>query len=433
MSEKSVLARGWTSNVEFGCRHVPGFFHMVNSEWTYSKLSTSELPTCMLHCVCVELLSRGVIDVVIGMFIVCRFIYYDKTDFTAETALPLMYAASKCLLTQLVTQCVEVLADDVDVNTVCSYLMHSLCIEENDLKKTCLEFISKEAHCILCTKEFLNLSREGLEEIIAMDTLGITNERQLFESCMQWARFQLQKPGKERPTDDDIRSKLGNVLYKIRFPTMTPKCFAALTAHSNVLSAEEKHDVYVYMTTKEELESLKFMTESRRRIEEILNRFPSVSNVFWPCAVAVSFETTAGMYLTGVGLFGGKEACIHHMTLSVSKENDILFTSVTQLTSDGSTAPVKIRFDDPIHVHPYTRYTVAACLRGLQTWSGIGGKSQYVFDEFHKITFHPLTNCLNDDVSHGQIPQLLYYWDDLHVDMCDRIDDSKPIRHAKAM
>ena len=152
----------------------------------------------------------------------CRYIYCEKANITAATALPLLYAAKKYLLTALVAKS--------------------------------LYFISKNAcYLVFSAEEFVHLSHGALEDIISMDSLVGCNERQVYESCVKWARQQLRESGNENPSDEDIRDKLGNVLYKIRFPTMTQKIFAELTAHSAVLSAEEKHDVYVYMILRTKL------------------------------------------------------------------------------------------------------------------------------------------------------------------------------------
>jgi len=58
-------------------------------------------------------------------------------------------------------------------------------------------------------------------------------------------------------------------MYMIRFPTMTPKDFAKLTALSSVLTTEEQRNVYVYMILHMKLRTLKFVTETRRRKEEM--------------------------------------------------------------------------------------------------------------------------------------------------------------------
>ena len=306
----------------------------------------------------------------------CRYIYCEKANITAATALPLLYAAKKYLLTGLVAKS--------------------------------LYFISKIAYLVFSAEEFVHLSHGALEDIISMDSLVGCNERQVYESCVKWARQQLRESGNENPSDEDIRDKLGNVLYKIRFPTMTQKIFAELTAHSAVLSAEEKHDVYVYMILRTKLKTLKFVTE--RRTDDAVSRF-NKTGVRHSCGPtdAVSIKATVDIVLTGVGLYGGIGASSHDVTLQVLKGSHTLSKTETKMVSDGSLKPIKIELEKPVHVHANTLYTVAAVMKGPKTWSGEDGKSACDFPKSGRITFSEYQKYDNGtNVRYGQIPQLFY-------------------------
>jgi len=132
------------------------------------------------------------------------------------------------------------------------------------LKEKCLDFISNNAEVVFNSDSFVNISHEVLEIVVSLEALA-TTEKHVFESCVRWARYQLLESGNKDPSDKEIREKLGSVLYEIRFPTMTAEEFAGLTAHSKILTGDEKHDVYVYIVTKERLRSLKFVAYSRSK------------------------------------------------------------------------------------------------------------------------------------------------------------------------
>ena len=100
---------------------------------------------------------------------------------------------------------------------------------------------------------FLHLSRDATNDVVSLDTIAGTSERQLLEARVKWARHQLLELGNENPSDEEIRKTLGSVLYKIRFPAMTEKEFAEITTHSRILSEREKLDVYVCMASGERL------------------------------------------------------------------------------------------------------------------------------------------------------------------------------------
>jgi len=344
----------------------------------------------------------------------CRYIYYEKASITAATSLPLLYAAKKYLLTGLVAECVAVLEKELSVDTVCTLLDQSISLGEKGLKTKSLNFIRKNTPRVFSTETFVHLSHDALEEIVSLDCLVDSSERQVYENCMKWARHQLRESGNETPSDEEIRDKLGNILYRIRFPTMPPMDFAELTAQSTVLTLQEKHDVYVYMTLGNQLETLKFATRSRQVGENVISRFNRIRLPGeWNCnghTHAIEFRTTVDVALTGVGLYGGMQASTHHLTLEVWKGNETLSNTVTNMTSDGAQNPIKIELENPVHVHANTVYSVVAVVTGPDTWSGQESKTAYDFPKPGRITFFE-SGLFNDGthVSCGQIPQLFFY------------------------
>ena len=340
-----------------------------------------------------------------------RYIYCETANITADTAFPLMYAAKKYLLVALVRECATVL-EHLNVDRVCTVLQQSMSLHENELKEKCLKFIGNNAHRVIDTEEFLRLSRDALDEVACLDILVHTSERQVYEYCVKWARHQLRESENESASDEKIREQLGSVLYKIRFPIMTAKDFAELTAHSTIPTAEEQRDVYVYMTLGEKLDTLKFGVQRRQRVEEkVISRFPRIVGNDWisdGVTNAICFQTTVNMQLTGVGLYGGKEACSHDVTLSVLKGNETLVRKFTKMISDGRQAPIKIELETPVDIHANTRYCVTAFVKGPNTFCGEGGKTAYDLSESGRLVFYACKMPAVGDVCSGQIPQLFY-------------------------
>ena len=157
---------------------------------------------------------------------------------------------------------------------------------------------------------------------------------------MKWARHQLLESGNENPSDEEIREMLGSVLYTIRFPTMTLEEFAELTGHTQILTGDEKQDVYVYIATREKLESLRFMTSDRcMRNVNTVRRFTDC-NSMRDCGHtmhAIDIQTTVGIWLTGIGLYGGEQGSTHDISLLVLKARKKLPRTSRTIKSDGST------------------------------------------------------------------------------------------------
>jgi len=341
----------------------------------------------------------------------CRYIYCETANVTIEIAFPLMYAAKKYLLAGLVRRCRKTLLNLLGVDNVCTVLEQSMSLDENELKAKCLEFIDSHAIRVFSREEFLHLSGDALKEIICRDTLAHTNERQVYEKCVKWATIKLRESGNESPSGEEIREQLGSVLCMIRFPTMTPRDFAELTALSSVLTAEEQRDVYVYMILGTKLESLKFLTETRRRKQEtVISRFNEIIGE-WTCeglTDAICIESTVNMYLTGVGLYGGKEESNHDVTIAVLNKNETLCTTVTKMTSDGGQRPLKIELANPVYIPANTRHTVTAVLKGPRTWRGAWRATPGCAPP-GCVSFYHSELCTNGSrMNDGQIPQLFY-------------------------
>ena len=213
----------------------------------------------------------------------CSYIYSEeKADITSSTVVPLMFAAKKYLLTGLVSACLDVLEKSISPDTVCTVLQQSMFFGEDRLKDKCLHFISNNTQLVLGTDAFMGISHDVLKTVVSLNAVA-TTEKHVFESCIKWAKHQLLELGVEDPTDEEMRAKLGDVLYEIRFPTMTAEEFAGLTAHSKILTLEEKHDVYVYLVAKERLDSLKFVTASRLTKNFVVQRLTVRDSSQWYC------------------------------------------------------------------------------------------------------------------------------------------------------
>jgi len=90
---------------------------------------------------------------------------------------------------------------------------------------------------------------------------------------------------------------------------------------------------------------------------------------------AVHIRTTVDIRLTGVGLYGGTEPSRHDIILRVWKGTDfnwfsneqIMSTTETTMTSNGSQTPVKIILKKPVDIHANEMYTVEAVITGPRT------------------------------------------------------------------
>lgn len=130
---------------------------------------------------------------VIWFYCFYSYIYCETANISADTVLPLMYAAKKYFLSGLASECRVALERSLSVDTVCTLLQHSISFNEHELKKKTLKFISKNTCQVLNTPAFLDLPHDAVNDVVGLDIIAGTSERQLYEACVKWAKHQLKR------------------------------------------------------------------------------------------------------------------------------------------------------------------------------------------------------------------------------------------------
>jgi len=219
-----------------------------------------------------------------------------------------MYAGKKYQLPKLIGECQRILQTNISTDNVCTILDQAILFEELELINKSVMFIGKNAENVLKSDAFLALSKEGLRHVAIFDWLQI-KETVLYDACLKWVTFQLKNgPGKiENTTDSMIRETLGEVLYGIRFPTMSLIDFAMLTGKSDILTCDEKALIYYYIATKDDVSNpLKFDCKMRYG-ERTVARYGSTRVQNWGCRNipdAIQFTSDKDIVLTAIGTYG---------------------------------------------------------------------------------------------------------------------------------
>ena len=183
-----------------------------------------------------------------------------------------------------------------------------------------------------------------------------------------------------------------------------------------VLAADEKNDVFVYIATNEKLESLKFGTNRRQRFAEtVLDRFVVAGGSLRHCRLfdAIDFETTKSAVIVGVGLYGGEKGSAHDVTLEVLQGDKILIRTVRRMVSVGDKAPIRVDFETAVWIRQNLRYTLRVTMLGPKTWWGYKGVATYDLEgcgtgivSFYQSAVAEKNNGSN--IQFGQIPQLIF-------------------------
>ena len=154
----------------------------------------------------------------------------------------ILNAAKKYQLISLQKHCTEFLDKELDSNNACTILEHCRFFNETELTDKCLKLIEKNTTGVFDSLGFKSISSETLSLILDSEKLCM-NEVDIYQRCYQWA---VNRCGKE----SGVRKELGDIVYKIRFPTMAVDEFADIICPTNVLTEKEQLTILQYIASK---------------------------------------------------------------------------------------------------------------------------------------------------------------------------------------
>ncbi|XP_053374045.1 BTB/POZ domain-containing protein 6-like [Mercenaria mercenaria] len=161
-----------------------------------------------------------------------RFIYTEDCTINEDNVMPLLYSAKKYETSRLTEKCKDYLNTQLSIDNVCVILQHAHKFDEGELEEKCLEFVLENGENVLKSDGFSSLSKAVLQKIIESDKLK-AGELNIYDACKRWAVQQCEKKGDKREIlPADLRAKLGDLIYLIRFPTLSIDVFSK---HARIL------------------------------------------------------------------------------------------------------------------------------------------------------------------------------------------------------
>ncbi|XP_060595697.1 uncharacterized protein LOC132749811 [Ruditapes philippinarum] len=209
---------------------------------------------------------------------------------------------------------------EISVDNVCCILTESsrICPDE-EFEEKCLQFIMKHSSDVIESAGFCSLSEECLRKILESDGMSAP-EKDIYKACKRWALETIRQKGNyeldnlciESKGNEELRKTLGDLVYLIRFTNIPKEMFSSTVAKENILSSEEKVEIFQYMLDKpfETPQGFRFNTESRRDVisNKVIKQFLYDSNV--PFVIkkgeqhGINFKISSGFVkLAGINIF----------------------------------------------------------------------------------------------------------------------------------
>ncbi|KAH7706478.1 BTB/POZ domain-containing protein 2-like protein [Aphelenchoides avenae] len=262
----------------------------------------------------------------------------------------LLYLAKKYMLNNLIGTVTQFVASAYTGPTVAKALPHLHLMEGEDAEKIWPE-IENHAGAVLASPEFLEPSQAVLCDLLRRN-LDL-DELAVYNSALAWARAECTRKGLS--FDRDAREVLDNAVELIRFPLLSIEEFSRGPASSNVLSDEEKVEIYKSYGLDASYNPTTFSSTPRRPLMTC-NRWPITQNRTW----FFNFSVSTRVRFRGVAFFGHKDESNVVVTLLNGNSGETLATTHADITTDPSEGTYKVLLDRPVLILPGTQYKLTA-------------------------------------------------------------------------
>ena len=146
------------------------------------------------------------------------------------------------MVPSLTKRCILFLRElHLDSSNIFCVLKHSKLIENKSLWRSCWKFIDRETKDVLGSREFFEMERLDLIELVKRNTLNV-EEIELFIAINKWAQNECKKLGLD--ATKERRQILGDdIIDNLRFPVMKKNEFNDVVKRTNLLTEEETREV----------------------------------------------------------------------------------------------------------------------------------------------------------------------------------------------
>jgi hypothetical protein len=244
-----------------------------------------------------------------------RFLYTDECNLTTDNAVFVLYLAKKYIVPSLAQKCFEYFDANFAAENVFILFQQAIQFVENKLEEKCWDFIDLNTSEAVASDGFCDINQATLVELVKRKPLNV-EEVDLFKAVLKWSEAECSRKGIEANAKNK-RAAMGNVIYEIRFASMTLQDFAQNASQSGILTLEEMVLFYEKLGRVERTSEIWNMSETRAK-EDILvrcdifdiylkdNEFDSLfGESTWEDALGISFSKPVKFH--GVRLLGNKQ------------------------------------------------------------------------------------------------------------------------------
>lgn len=145
-----------------------------------------------------------------------------------ESLLQLLAAADRLQITELFDSCTQSLIAQLRPENVLELKEFAEVYRCTELAQHCTLLIHREFTAVVRSDEFVELSLEGLLDLVSSDYISVPREELVYEAVMRWIHHDLQ----------DRRDKVADILSHVRFPFVSPHYLQDVVERDELLRDE---------------------------------------------------------------------------------------------------------------------------------------------------------------------------------------------------
>ncbi|KAH7698562.1 BTB/POZ domain-containing protein 3-like isoform 1 [Aphelenchoides avenae] len=338
-----------------------------------------------------------------------EYIYCGTVSLQERELFDVLDVAHRYRVRGLEALIMEHLASTIDASNVARLVLYGQNYIGDALPKF-WEAVQSYAQALLESNEFLLLQKATIMDLLQCNLQA--EETLIFSRVSAWGEAEctrLQLP----PEPANIRTVLGDVLRLVRFPLMTGQEFACGPGKSDLLSQEEKLDLYPWFVGKEK----PAMFSTTPRLEYVCRRFRR-SDFEWTCddekePDAIDFQVSRDITVIGVGAYVAHSDTAVATKVSIELRSEVAVVAKTEasLLADGTKRVMTVRLPGQPRALAGKWYTLFSTIVGPPTYFGVGGVgTRTVTTNKGDVTFSFKSSNLSKftDENRGQLPRIIF-------------------------
>ncbi|XP_055350072.1 BTB/POZ domain-containing protein 1-like [Paramacrobiotus metropolitanus] len=196
--------------------------------------------------------------------VMLNFMYTDKADLTVEKVWPVFQCADKYDVPLLVEMCTQFVLKQIRPENCLTYLEKAVKWHADDIAELCFSVADAFTVVAFKSQQFTSISQETLRKLLQRDTFLVC-ENTIYTAVESWC-VEACKRTNQDASAANRRAVLGDVLFLVRFPLLSPTQLANGPSKTGLLSERELVDLYSYKHATPKPTNLPFSTELRARM-----------------------------------------------------------------------------------------------------------------------------------------------------------------------